>query len=989
MLELTKDGFLKPQKGANYQINSYIMNNNNCENNYNRLLAGEKITECDLESEPDFLKEFDKEKYSALFNFLEGNKSKSDSVKIEEYKNTEDHIEHLRLLRKMQVSDAAACVYLFSGNQRSSDYLSKRLNSYQERVKPKKDVASSDQESAESEERISSNSEDIKLGLLRDMMYATMIGTQEMAMAKIATNNLRSSGFQSSSRKSGNNIRSVELKGYHSGIFYGEDAEDSGLGFYPNLRKLYEKCKDTIQRKFSDEELSADELEHKAVMLGVERLQKAVEYNKGTIKKSDSPYEADFDEAITAGQLGKKAMRQLSGMRNKIPETELYNIERFIGKSGDNRYGRERNRLNWQIKNFSKLAEGDDEVFQQPHFEKYAQDIFDLKEKLKNQNISQKDFDLKKQEMDKEFEKNKTTFLDTENNKEIRKQKQIYDEKIERLNKRHEKAKDKIVKLKLGNEEQQLQLETTYRQYKDVVEQTKEEYDRQKNYFKNRTAEQLLQDIKGRQEVVEKRHEKRKSLAQKAIDLHFIFKHFPSKDKNESENENESENKDEDESEKKDEGKSYIDAIDWINDAPFGTIKRAHRMLQRGISEDTVMELSVTDILCNQQDINCRNADEISKMIKKAKDDYETKKNLQSIIKISSILGRNNYSLSLEEMLKLSDLLYKNASNDRYIHENLSNALKEFSLDKVSSFLDKGCDLYKIITANEAYKKFGYDSNNQDFIEIALHNIDGLESAMGVFSIDEIKELLNDNVNLPVAVAVSENAQHSDYKLSILELSRIAKNIDRHGKKYFISALRDLEFSEVDKIFSNGINYSGFKEVRSALAGHGYELSFDEEVDLASKLSKENEYNNLKNVLDVFTLEDIGIMLDNLTRLNRVAQAKKALDEAKIVCGLNEIIEFAKYSEGSERVIKNTLEKFGVENTKKIVANKVLLDNALKVKKLVEDEKLPQMDNIDVIIGIARYGDNLEVVAKTIGAGFTLEEIIKYPSLVSPLVEKK
>lgn len=957
------------------------MNNNNCENNYNRLLAGEKITERDLESKPDFLKEFDKEKYSALFNYLEGDKSRPDSEKIEEYKNTEDRIERLRLLRKMQVSDAAACVYLFSGNQRSSDYLSKRLNAYQERVKPKRDTASSDQESAESEERIASSPEDIKLGLLRDMMYAAMIGAPEMAMSKIATNNLRSSGFQSSSRKSGNNIRSVELKGYYSGIFYCEGAEDSGLGFYPNLRKLYEKCQNTVQMQFSEKELDADELEHKAVMLGVERLQKAVEYNKGTIKKSNSPYEADFDEAITAGQLGEKAMRQLSGMRNKIQETELHNIERFIGKSGDNRHGRERNRLNWKIKNFDKLIKGDEDVFQQPHFEKYAQDIFDLKEKLKNQNISQEDFDLKKQEMDKEFEKNKTTFLDVENNKKIRKQKQIYDEKIERLNKRYEKAKDKIVKLKLCNEEQQLQLETTDRQYKDVVKQTNEEYNQQKNYFKNRTVEQLLQDIKGRQEVVEKRYEKRKSLAQKAIDLHFIFKHFPSKDKNESEN------KGEDESEKKDEGKLYIDVIDWINDAPFGTIKRAHRMLQRGINEDTVIELSAIDIICGRQDMERNNADEISKMARKAKDDYGTKKNLQSAIKISSILGRNNYSLSLNETLKLSDSLDNSTNHDRYKYENLSEALKEFSLDEVKFFLDNCCDLYKIITANKAYKKFGHNLNSKDLIEIAPHNIDGLESAIEIFPIDEVKKLLNDDVNLSVATVVFKNAQLSDYKLSISDVARIANNLG--DIKDFISASRDLEFSEVDKLFSNGIQYSDFKTVRTALVGHGCGLSFDEELDLSLKLSKENEYNNLKNALDVFTLEDVGIMLDNLTRLNRVAQAKKALDEAKIVCGLNEIIEFAKYSEGSEKVIKSTLEEFGIEDTKKIISNKVLLGNALKVKKSIEDEKLPQVDNIDMIIGIAKHGGNLEIVTKTIKAGFTVEEIIKYPSLISPLVEKK
>ena len=93
-----------------------------------------------------------------------------------------------------------------------------------------------------------------------------------------------------------------------------------------------------------------------------------------------------------------------------------------------------------------------------------------------------------------------------------------------------------------------------------------------------RSPDELLVDLEQRQVIVNKRHEKRKSLAQKALDLHFRFNHGKKIRRREYEE------------------RPYAGVIDWINNAPFGTIKRVHRALQKGVSEQTAMMLALAEI---------------------------------------------------------------------------------------------------------------------------------------------------------------------------------------------------------------------------------------------------------------------------------------------------------------------------------------------------------------------------------------------------------
>ena len=77
------------------------------------------------------------------------------------------------------------------------------------------------------------------------------------------------------------------------------------------------------------------------------------------------------------------------------------------------------------------------------------------------------------------------------------------------------------------------------------------DYHTQVERLQNRTPEQLLVDLEQRQTSVNERYEKRKSLAQKALDLHFKINHTGG-DYN---------------------SKPLTGIVDWINYAPFGTVK--------------------------------------------------------------------------------------------------------------------------------------------------------------------------------------------------------------------------------------------------------------------------------------------------------------------------------------------------------------------------------------------------------------------------------
>lgn len=898
----------------------------------------------------------DHRSFARLLTYLEGDKRVSDDEKIKKFSETKDSIERLEILRTMSLGDAISCIRAYSDQGGSYRYLANRLDFYQKFITGKITKKQTKLEwnnkkgeyvRVEKEYPIDASNaspETIRLGMWRDMLYASMQGTPEMGAVKIATKRINQSSAKKAAKSSGQatKIESVvELFGYYSGIRVGS------LGQYADLGDLYKKCLAYVQKKYEKEKLTDEQLEHKAVLSMARKLERAYEYS-GVIIVSNSPYSADFKEAVSAGQLGHKVMRQMRGMRDKILETNFEHIDRFIGKSGDNRYAPEKKKLDT--------------------------DIEALKEHL---DIAHSGRSYTWGEQKLTGTEAARAYIEQENLFAIQKQQRWIEKETERLNHKFEKSKIEIEKADLPEEEKELKLQSVISRHKNAIASVQADYEAEVARLKERTPEQMLADLEQRQAIVNERYEKRKSLAQKALDLHFRINH-PSSDDN---------------------SKPLRGIVDWINYAPLGTIKRGHKMMRLGMSGETIIELALADIIAGSRGATREDLNFVHELVEKAKSqDQNAKHTLESMMKVGSILSASNYEVSLNEVADL-------AGKSFY---GMTEVLKMYDLDQVKQFMAQDINLQSITTAKKVTEKYGHDLSPIEVAEIASHNIDGLEDSMRSFSLDDIKVLLKQDVHLPIAVAILNNTQQFGCELDVAQIASVAKNFG--GIDDFASALRSLPLEEVKKIFSDGITYDEYNQVKQALEKRQLNSNFTAVHALAKKLTRTRGYYKLDSALDTFTLKEVEQILDKGLILGSVLDVGNVFKTKEIPTNLQEIILFEKYAgdAGKGHYVSQSIDTFGIDNVRKIVAKSCHLDKVIKVDNYINgDDRLSRLygssDNgmseslreslkrggLDVVIAIAKAGGNMEIVVKTIEAGFTVEEIIRFPFLISPLITKK
>jgi len=899
--------------------------------------------------------ESDKRSFEKLLAYLDSEKKVPEKEKIKQFSETEDSIERLELLRTMSLGDAITAIREHSATEGSYKHLADRLDFYQkfisgEVVKRRTEQEWDSEKNAYVEvvkeyqvDASNASPETIRLGAWRDMLYVAMQGTPEMGAVKIATKRINRDLADKAARQEGSSqptkIKSaVELFGYYSGIFEGTRT----IGQWSDLGDLYKKCFTQVQHRHEKEKLTDEQLEHKAVRLMAKRIEGAYEYS-GVINTSASPYNANFKEAIAAGQLGHKVMRQMRGMRNKIQETNFEHIERFIGKSGDNRYAPEKKRLDTNVealKEYLGIAHS-------------GKSYTWGEQKLTGQEAAK-------------------AYAEQENNFAIQKQQKWFEQGLERLSHKFEKSKTEIEKANLPEEERELQLQSVTERHENAMAKLREEYQVESSRLQERTPEQLLADLEQRQVVVNERFEKRKSLAQKALDLHFKINHT---------------GRDYD-------SKPLAHIIDWINYAPFGAIKRAHKMMRLGMSDETITEYSLADIIAGQRGATREDLRFVHNLVEKAKgQDHTARQTLLQIMKVGNILSVSGYEASLQEVSEL-------ASKNFY---GMTGALKKYDLEQVKQFIDAGINLQSITTAKEVTDKLGHNLGPQEVAELATHNIDGLENAFKIFDLDEIRVLLRQDVNLPVAEAVLNNTKQFGYELDIDQIANVARGVNDIND--FTSALRRLPLAEVEKIFSDGISYGEYSRVKEALAKHQYDSSFTAVHSLARKLLKTRDYYNLDSALDTFNLQEIEQITDKGGALSGVLEVGDALKEKQVATNLQEVILFEKFAGDYNKgyYVSQAIDTFGIDDVRKIVSRGCRLDKAIEVNNYMRDsgrsrsrdvlsaktiEEVLTKGGIEAIIAIVK-AESAEVALKTIDAGFTIEEITRFPFLISPLVTKK
>jgi len=543
-----------------------------------------------------------------IFTYLEGGLRIPDRSKIEQFGNIREGLDRLKALQSMSVVEATEAIRDFGLTPGAYNYLARRLEFFQKYISGEATKKVNTQEYDEKtrqwvdvvkEEPINpsyATPETIKLGVIRDIYYAAMQGTPEMGAVKIATKKINAEIERNkqrqgaSSRSAQNPVKSVvEFHGYYSGVFEGS------LGQYPELSQLYKDCKAEVSRRSANANLDEKELEHKAVLLTARRLEGAYNYN-GTLNTSRSPYNAGFKESITVGQLGHRVMRQMRGMRSRIQETNFRNVERFIGKSGDNRYQGEKKRLDKDVKALEDFTQDNNS---------YDASYLSIKQDGAERRVKGKEA--------------AEIMTKQKNNEATQRAKLWFDRESAKINHWLEKSKTKIAGYDIPDEERDSIYASVQDRYNKKVADLEQEYQHEIARLENRTPEELLRVFQERQAIVNKRFEKRKSLAQKALDLHFRFNH-----------------------EGRDYGSKPFDQIDWVNSAPFGVIKRAHRAMSAGADDQTIMMRALAEV--NGESANEQNPEKfILNILKSGRPD----KVIQNFEKFSGITEDQHLNILL------------------------------------------------------------------------------------------------------------------------------------------------------------------------------------------------------------------------------------------------------------------------------------------------------------------------------------------------------
>jgi len=466
--------------------------------------------------------------FKSFFDSLDNRRSRDQSL-VEKYSSTENKIDRLKLLSRMHITDAALAVV--GSDEPGSRYLLKKLDFYKDLLEGKatrkrQQYDYDKREYVEVEEPIPAEElspENVVTGLMRNILYAEMKGTPELAAFNIAMRRGKEQNLPTDryGRQRCPTSHMPALFGYHSQIFYGQE----GNGHYGALADVYNDAL-RVAAKDKKVETSPEAMEHRAVMLAAEWYTKAMEYNDPG-RSQHSPYSSlkrDVDrglkESIAWAQLGEPVQRQLRGMRQKIQGVDLHNIGRFIGKAGDDKYGRELRKIHWELKNIPS----DPDQREEWALRRTVHDIA---------------------RVDKQHRK-----------------------KQEAVMFRLERKKLDITELELPDEERTLQLQSVTTRYEEELRRHDEEYQTESQRVRTRTPEQLIEELKARQETLKPKHERHKSLAEKALDLHFRF--------NGHDKENNTD-------------QATKGIVDWINDADLGLINWSHNALQRGVSQDAVM----------------------------------------------------------------------------------------------------------------------------------------------------------------------------------------------------------------------------------------------------------------------------------------------------------------------------------------------------------------------------------------------------------------
>ena len=860
------------------------------------------------------------EKFNGLFTFL-GEGTKGNPNVIEEYQQITDKKERLRFILSSSLSDKVRLFYSENFSYPNYDNFIHRLQFQQDFINGTAKVWTQEWDGHKGEyidvqsllDSSNANRGDILLGLNRASLKSF-----------------------------------PKIGGYGSGI------TNASIGSWETIIDEYDAIASKVARRNPD--MDEESLEHITVRKAAKIFVDSMEYND-TSRGPESPYVSSFHESVAWAQLGYGVQRQLRGMRQKIMNSDLHNIERFIGKSGYSykrgSFESERSRLSDRIDYIDGLSDD-----------------------------------------------GKQEFLAKENAFEIKKQEEWREKEVERINHKYEKLISKT-----RSEERRA---TYASRQEEEIQRVMADTSGRIEYFESRTLDGLFSDINERRGLLSRRIEKRKSLAEKAIELHFKLG-------------NGHEEWDDDIEEYVGiDSPQYQECLDWINDAPFGAIKRAHRRMVDGMPADEIYKLAISETI--RKAVNNPDQADIAmhQMFRDVEDGSGSTYKIREIMRLAGKLSKYSEELSYSELKSMSD------KDTRWIEDSLA----AFPFSDVKQFIDKGLNLSLVPKLSRIAEEFGYELDTNQLIELSSKGIinsyyykevEGVfTSTLRNFSLDEAMTAMDANVDLRILNAtksILSTQGISDFSEILDRATKIGQFSDRYegGYEEFISqyriAINSIGIEKADDLLSRGVDLDTFNMTTRVFRdsiGDDFNkaLRLSEKISIAMQRSRDLDreetsiqvlYNSdaghtesqirslYEHGITASVYEDIFVYVEH-DGDNPGVKEKSGLEFSDKVKLLQNAL---KDNPGSWR-IKEAIESFDDDILHQLAERGADVVHASRVKYLLgKDEKYSEFNTPENVLYLASNNLEVDVFLRATEAGFSVDEIKLYPFLASDLLIKE
>lgn len=896
------------------------------------------------------------EKFNGLFAFL-GEDIKGDPNVIEKYQQISDKKDQLRFILLSSLSDK---VRLFCSEsfghpnydnfmhklQFQQDFINGTARAWRQEWDERKGEYIDVQRTLDSSDADRYN---ILLGLNRASLRSAMIGTPEYGAYKMAMDIVEDRDWSITSDF-------PEISGYWSGI------TNTSIGSWKTIIDEYGTIADKVARRNPD--IDEENLEYITVRKAARIFADSMEYNDAS-RGPKSPYVSSFHESVAWAQLGYGVQRQLRGMRQRIMNSNLHNIDRFIGKSGCSQkcssFKSERSRLGNRVKYINGLSED-----------------------------------------------GKQEFLAKENAFEIKKQEEWRKEEVERIKHKYEKLISKT-----RNEERRATYASRQEEeIQKVVADTSERIE----YFESRALDGLFSDINERRELLSHRIEKRKSLAEKAIELHFKLGDGC---KGEWSNDLEEQNTTD--------VSQYQGCLDWINDAPFGVIKRAHKRMVDGMSADEIYKLAISETIRKAVN-NPDQADIAMHQMFREIEDGPSIDSMYDVLKIREIIRLAGKLSRYSEELSYSELESMSGKDMRWIEDSLA----VFPFSDVKQFIDKGLDLSLVPRLSRITEEFGYKLDTNQLIELSSKEIinsyrhkeveEVFISTLRSFSLDEAITAMDTGVDLRILNAVRSIVSTqgvSNFSEILDRATKIGQLSDRYEGGYeklisqYRTAINSMGIEKADGLLSHGTDLDTFnmatREFKNSVGD-----DFDKTLRLSEKISTAmyglRDLGQEEASIRTLYNPDVGYTESQVINLYEHGIAASAYRSAFISTEYDgdnldvkensslsfddkvKLLQNALRNNPNYWRIKEAIESFDgdIDILHQLAESGADVVHASRVKYLLdEDEKYSKINTLENILYLAQNNLEVDVFLRAINAGFSVDEIKLYPFLASDLLIKE